>query len=268
MKLYQVDAFASRPFEGNPAAVCLLDGERPDAWMQGLAAEMNLSETAFLLPAGSHYGLRWFTPTTEVPLCGHATLASAHVLWESGLLPATDAATFETRSGLLRARRVDGRIEMDLPAAPLTESALPEGAGRALGVEETFVGRTPDRGMGDVDYLVEVRSEAIVRALQPDFATLRTLAAGFIVTAASASPRYDFVSRYFASFAGIDEDPVTGAAHCALVPYWSGRLGKSAMTAFQASPRGGVVHGRTGGERVFLSGQAVTVFKGDVADHD
>jgi PhzF family phenazine biosynthesis protein len=228
---------------------------------------MNLSETAFLLPAGPHYSLRWFTPAIEVPLCGHATLASAHVLWESGAIPPDAATTFETRSGVLRARRVDGRIELDLPAAPITKSPLPADAGRALGVEATFVGRTPDRGLGDVDYLVEVGSEAAVRALRPDFAILRTIAAGFIVTAASVAPRFDFVSRYFASFAGIDEDPVTGAAHCALVPYWGERLRKSTMTAFQASARGGVVHGRTGGDRVFLSGDAVTVFKGDLVDH-
>jgi len=267
MRLFHVDAFASRPFEGNPAAVCLLDRERPDSWMQHLAAEMNLSETAFLLPAGSHYGLRWFTPTTEVPLCGHATLASAHALWESGLLPSDAAATFETRSGLLGARRVDGRIEIDLPAAPVAESALPQGAQRALGVEAVFVGRTPDRGLGDVDYLVEVPSEAAVGALRPDFTTLRAIAAGFIVTAAATSPPYDFVSRYFAAFAGIDEDPVTGAAHCALLPHWSRRLGKTSMTAFQASTRGGIVHGRVAGDRVLLSGGAVTVFQGDLADH-
>ncbi len=267
MRLFHVDAFASRPFEGNPAAVCLLDRERPDEWLQGMAAEMNLSETAFLLPAEAGFKLRWFTPETEVPLCGHATLASAHALWESGTLRPETPAVFETRSGRLTARRVEGRIEINLPAAPISETLLPEGVARALGVEPTFVGRTGDRGLGDVDYLVEVGSEDEIRSLKPDFPRLRTVAAGLIVTARGSSPTYDFVSRYFASFVGIDEDPVTGAAHCALVPYWAARLGKSAMTAFQASARGGVVHGRVAEDRVLLSGEAVTVFQGELVDH-
>jgi PhzF family phenazine biosynthesis protein len=267
MRFFHVDAFASRPFEGNPAGVCLLESERPDDWMQHVAAEVNLSETAFLLPAARAFRLRWFTPETEVPLCGHATLASAHALWEAGVLPADDAALFETRSGRLTARRIDGRIEIDLPAAPVAKTRLPDGVAQALGVAPSFVGRTGDRGLGDVDYLVEVSSEKEVRSLRPDLPRLRTVAAGLIVTARGASPEYDFVSRYFASFVGIDEDPVTGAAHCALVPYWAERLGKSAMTAFQASPRGGVVHGRVARDRVLLSGQAVTVFQGELVDH-
>jgi PhzF family phenazine biosynthesis protein len=267
MKLFHVDAFTSRPFEGNPAAVCFLDRGRPDNWLKDVAAEMNLSETAFLLPAGAGFELRWFTPETEVPLCGHATLASAHALWESGTLQPEIPAVFETRSGRLTARRTEGRIELDLPAAPTSEALLPEGVARALGVEAMFVGRTGDRGLGDVDYLVEVGTEDEVRSLKPDFPRLRTVAAGLIVTARSTSPTYDFVSRYFASFIGIDEDPVTGAAHCALVPYWAGRLGKSAMTAFQASARGGVVHGRVAGDRVLLSGEAVTIFQGELVDH-
>jgi PhzF family phenazine biosynthesis protein len=265
VKLFHVDAFASRPFEGNPAAVCLLDRERPEAWMQSVAAEMNLSETAFLLPRDDVFGLRWFTPEAEVPLCGHATLASAHALWESGVLSEDREALFDTRSGRLTARRVDGRVEIDLPAAPLAACALPEGAAQALGVSPVFAGRTPDRGLGDVDYVVEVASEAEVRGLRPDFARLRALRAGFAVTARADGPPYDFVSRYFASFVGIDEDPVTGAAHCALVPHWSGRLGKDRLTAYQASARGGVVRGLLEGDRVRLAGEAVTVARGEIA---
>jgi PhzF family phenazine biosynthesis protein len=267
MRFFHVDAFASRPFEGNPAAVCLLDRVRPEDWMQSVAAEMNLSETAFLLAADAGFKLRWFTPQSEVPLCGHATLASAHALWESGTLPPDAPALFDTRSGRLKARRVDRQIEIDLPAAPISEVPLPEGVAGALGLEPIFVGRTQDRGLGDVDYLVEVGSESEIRSLVPDFPILREAAAGFIVTARSSSPAYDFVSRYFAPFVGIDEDPVTGAAHCVLVPYWAACLGKNAMTAYQASARGGVVHGRVEGDRVVLSGEAVTVFRGDLVDH-
>lgn len=264
MKLFQVDAFTARPFEGNPAAVCLLDGERPDDWMQHVATEMNLSETAFLLPADTGFRLRWFTPAAEVPLCGHATLASAHVLWETGTLPPGEAATFETRSGRLAARRLGALIEMDLPAAPVTESPAPAGALEALGVAPAWVGRTADRGMGDVDYLIEIGSEEAVRRLRPDFGLLRGLRSGFIVTARATTRDFDFVSRYFASFIGIDEDPVTGVAHCALVPYWGARLGKNAMTALQVSARGGVVQGRLDGERVRLAGEAVTVLRGEL----
>lgn len=264
MKLFQVDAFTPRPFAGNPAAVCLLDAERPDEWMQDVAAEMNLAETAFLVPSGASFHLRWFTPTTEVPLCGHATLASSHVLWETGILAPEATATFETRSGRLTARRVAGRIEVDLPAAPVTEAQPPPGALEALGTTAVWVGRTADRGMGDVDYLVEVGSEEIVRGLRPDFGRLREQKSGFIVTARATTSPFDFVSRYFAAFVGIDEDPVTGAAHCALVPYWSAKLSKTEMTAYQASPRGGIVHGVNADGRVRLSGEAVTVLRGEL----
>jgi PhzF family phenazine biosynthesis protein len=264
MKLFQVDAFTPRPFAGNPAGVCLLDSERPDDWMQSVAAEMNLAETAFLVPSGDAFRLRWFTPTTEVPLCGHATLASSHVLWESGILAPDATASFDTRSGRLTARRVAGRIEIDLPAAPVTQAAPPAGALEALGVTPTWSGRTGDRGLGDVDYLIELASEEIVRGLKPDFGRLRTQKSGFIVTARAKTAPFDFVSRYFAAFVGIDEDPVTGAAHCALVPYWSAKLAKKELTAYQASPRGGIVHGVDSGARVQLSGEAVTVFRAEL----
>ncbi len=264
MKLYQVDAFTSRPFAGNPAAVCLLESERPDEWMQQVAAEMNLSETAFLLRARDGFRLRWFTPTTEVPLCGHATLASAHFLFETGALAPDQLASFETRSGRLTARRVGGRIEINLPASPLTESAPPAGALEALGVTPMWVGRTADRGLGDNDYVIDVGAEDVVRNLKPDFGRLRELKSGFIVTACATTSPFDFVSRYFAAFVGIDEDPVTGAAHCALVPHWAARLSKLEMTAYQASPRGGVVHARLDGDRVHLSGEAVTVLRGEL----
>jgi predicted PhzF superfamily epimerase YddE/YHI9 len=199
-----------------------------------------------------------------VPLCGHATLASSHVLWEAGILAPEATATFETRSGRLTARRKGGRIELDLPAAPVTERAPPAGALEALGATAVWVGRTGERGLGDVDYLVEVGSEEAVRRLTPDFGRLRSQRCGFIVTARATTAPFDFVSRYFAAFVGIDEDPVTGVAHCALVPYWGAKLSKSEMTGYQASPRGGVVHGVNAGARVLLSGEAVTVLRGEL----
>lgn len=261
--IFQVDAFTSEPLGGNPAAVCLLDEARPDAWMQRVAAEMNLSETAFLLPENGAFDLRWFTPTHEVPLCGHATLASAHVLWESGLVPAGAELRFRTRSGVLEARRAGPRIELDLPAYPPRETALPSAVRVALGVEPRFAGCTAERGLGDLDYLMELASEREVRGLRPDFARLgRDVRAGIIVTARSETNGLDFVSRYFAPAFGIDEDPVTGVAHCCLVPYWSARLGKKELVGYQASARGGTVHGRLEGERVLLSGEAVTVLRG------
>ena len=270
LPLFQVDAFTREPLAGNPAAVCLLEAPRPEAWMQKVAAEMNLSETAFLVPRTDGYDLRWFTPTHEVPLCGHATLASAHTLWESGRAGGPAAIRFHTLSGILVARRAGTRIELDLPAYPPREAPLPEAAREALGLttpERTprFTGRTADRGLGDMDYLVELGSEKEVRALRPDFQRLgRDVKAGVIVTARSAAGPIDFVSRYFAPAYGIDEDPVTGVAHCCLVPYWTPRLGKSELVGFQASARGGTVHGRLQEDRVFLSGEAVTVVRGEL----
>jgi len=261
-RLFQVDAFAAEPFRGNPAAVCLLEQPRQDAWMQSVASEMNLSETAFLLAEPDGMGLRWFTPTTEVPLCGHATLASAHILWETGTIGKTEQARFHTRSGLLLARRLGSRIEIDLPASPPHEVPLPAAAREALDVTPLYCGRTRERGLGDVDYLLELESEEAVRAVRPNFDHLRReIPAGIIVTARSVSASYDFVSRYFAPAWGVDEDPVTGAAHCCLAPYWSQRLGKRELVGYQASARGGVVHAHLRDDRALLSGDAVTVLR-------
>lgn len=261
MRIYQVDAFTDRPFAGNPAAVCLLDGPRDDAWQQLLAREMNLSETAFLLarPDGS-FDLRWFTPRVEVELCGHATLASAHALWEGGHLPAGAAAVFHTKSGILRAVRAgDGWIELDFPALPGTAVPPPPGLIEALGVEPAAVEKSK------FDYLVEVAEEAAVRALRPDFAALAAVEArGVIVTSRSAAAGVDFVSRFFAPAIGVDEDPVTGSAHCRLGPYWQKRLGKDSFLAYQASERGGTLRVRVEGDRVTLAGRAATIFRGDL----
>ena len=258
MRILQVDAFASQAFRGNPAAVCLLDRERDASWMQNVAAEMNLSETAFLLPNDDGFSLRWFTPAVEVALCGHATLASAHALWEEKILAPSETARFHTKSGLLTATREGEWIELDFPATPEQRSDAPDGLLQSLGITEpVYVGRNK------FDYLVEVASEEIVRALDPDHTRLRTIPVrGVIVT--SRSSEYDFVSRFFAPGSGVDEDPVTGSAHCCLTPYWSARLGKTEMTAFQASKRGGIVRVRLVGDRVKLGGRAVTVLTGEL----
>ncbi|HVG23426.1 MAG TPA: PhzF family phenazine biosynthesis protein [Thermoanaerobaculia bacterium] len=255
MRLYQIDAFTQEAFRGNPAAVCLLDAERDAAWMQNVAAEMNLSETAFLLPRGDEWSLRWFTPAVEVALCGHATLASAHALYEERGLT---AARFQTLGGLLTTERSGDWIEMDFPAKPTTASDPPAGLLESLGVRDAlYVGRN------QFDYVVEVANEEEVRALQPDHARLRTIPVrGAIVT--SRGREHDFVSRFFGPAVGVDEDPVTGSAHCALTPYWAAKLGKDAMTAYQASKRGGIVRVRLAGDRVKLGGQAVTVLRGEL----
>jgi PhzF family phenazine biosynthesis protein len=260
VRIVQVDAFANRPFAGNPAAVCLLQQARSEQWMRDVAREMNLSETAYLTPQNGGYNLRWFTPTVEIDLCGHATLASAHVLWQEGHLPAAQQARFHTRSGLLLADRRGEWIELNFPSNSASPAEPPSGLLPALGVPRAeFVGKNA------FDYFVEVDSEAALRALQPDYSFLRKLPVrGIIVTSRSATPEFDFVSRFFAPGAGVDEDPVTGSAHTALGPYWAERLGKRELTAFQASPRGGVVRVRTEGDRVVLGGQAVTVMTADL----
>jgi PhzF family phenazine biosynthesis protein len=257
--LYQVDAFTDQAFAGNPAAVCLLPEERDDKWMQAVAAEMNLSETAFLLEQDDSYRLRWFTPKIEVDLCGHATLASAHVLWSEGRVPLDQEIHFHTNSGVLSACRCGDLIELDFPSEPESEVETPTGLLEALGVSARYVGKNR------FDFLVELESEEELRGMKPDFAMLGNIEVrGVIVTSRSASPVYDFVSRFFAPRAGIDEDPVTGSAHCCLGPYWQKQLGKSEMTAYQASARGGVVRVRIVGDRVMLGGQAVTVMKGSL----
>lgn len=256
----QVDAFTGRPFAGNPAAVCIMDAPADEGWMQSVAAEMNLSETAFLHPAKDGWSLRWFTPRVEVQLCGHATLASAHVLWEEGRLAADQEARFHTASGVLAAARQGEWISMDFPANPDQEIDAPEGLERALGVRPRYVGRSR------FDLLVEVDTEELVRALSPDMGLLAQVdARGVIVTAQGTGERYDFVSRFFAPRVGIDEDPVTGSAHCVLAPFWAGRLRRDELTGYQASRRGGVVKVRAAGDRVVLAGQAVTVMRGELA---
>lgn len=257
--IFQVDAFAERPFRGNPAAVCLLEKARNEDWMQSVAAEMNLSETAFLLPEGNGYSLRWFTPKKEVKLCGHATLAAAHILFETRILPINQQAKFNTLSGLLTADYREGLIELNFPASPVTACEAPKGLIEALGVKPVFV------GMSDDDYLVEVESEEEVRCAAPEFGQLvQTSCRGVIVTALSHSEEYDFVSRFFAPAVGINEDPVTGSAHCRLVPYWQGKLNRGEFTAFQASERGGFLQLFADGRRVRIKGRAVTVLKGEL----
>jgi PhzF family phenazine biosynthesis protein len=257
----QVDAFTDRPFAGNPAAVCLLPAERDAYWMQNVAAEMNLSETAFLLRRDGCYDLRWFTPTVEVDLCGHATLASAHVLWESGHLPADQDARFMTRSGLLVARQAGGWIEMDFPADPPAATAPVDNLAAMLGCNPLWV------GTGRFDLFVEADSEQAVRTLKPHLQALAALPyRGVVVTARSSTAPYDFVSRFFGPASGVDEDPVTGSAHCSLGPFWQRRLGRDELVGFQASARGGEVRVRSAGERVILAGKAVTVLRGELCE--
>jgi PhzF family phenazine biosynthesis protein len=261
LPLVQVDAFTTEPFQGNPAAVCLLPAPRDARWMQQVAREMNLSETAFLVRRadGSGFDLRWFTPSTEVDLCGHATLASAHALWEADHLAPAEAAHFHTKSGLLTARRQGDWIELDFPSTPDTPAAAPEGLAAALGVTPRYVGRSR------FDYLIEVDDEAAVRAIAPDFGRLRALPVrGIIVTSRASTAGWDFVSRFFAPGAGVDEDPVTGSAHCCLTPYWSGKLGRTEFVARQVSARGGTIRVALDGDRVRLGGQAVTVLRGEL----
>jgi PhzF family phenazine biosynthesis protein len=259
--IVQVDAFTDRPFAGNPAAVCILEEPRDEPWMRSVAAEMNLSETAFLHREGDAWHLRWFTPEVEVDLCGHATLASAHVLWQDELLPYDQEARFRTRSGVLTSALQGDWISMDFPAKPEQAAPAPDGLERALGVKPIYTGRS------QFDWLVEVESEDVLRALTPDLGLLATVdARGVIVTAQGKGTGHDFVSRFFAPRVGVPEDPVTGSAHCVLAPFWSRRLGRDELTGYQASRRGGVVKVRTVGDRVVLGGQAVTVMRGELID--
>lgn len=257
--LIQVDAFTDTPFAGNPAAVCLLEQERDAAWMRAVAEEMNLSETAFVRRVAGGFELRWFTPAMEVDLCGHATLASAHAMWTEGVVSPDQPIRFHTRSGVLAATRRGAFIELDFPATPATECDAPPGLLAALDIAPSFVGKTK------FDAFLVVDSEEVVRSIRPDFARLaRIPTRGVIVTSRGDGAQFDFVSRFFAPAAGIDEDPVTGSAHCCLGPYWGERLGKTEMTGSQVSPRGGMVRVELKGERVVLAGQAVTVFKGEL----
>jgi PhzF family phenazine biosynthesis protein len=257
IRIVTVDAFTNTAFAGNPAAVCLMAEPRPEAWVRNVAREMNLSETAFLIPRNGDFDLRWLTPTVEVDLCGHATVASAHVLWEDGLLPEGAQARFHTRSGLLTADRRGDWIEVDFPVKIATAAEPPAPLLPALGVASPVA-----VAKNVFDYMVEVASEEELRGLKPDHTMLRTIPVrGVIVTARSSTPGFDFISRFFAPGSGIDEDPVTGSAHTALGPYWGAKLGKTEMTGYQASPRGGVVRVRLNGDRIILGGQAVTVMQ-------
>jgi PhzF family phenazine biosynthesis protein len=261
IRIVQIDAFTCEPFHGNPAAVCLLHEEADVTWMQAVAAEMNLAETAFLLRRESNeFSIRWFTPTVEVPLCGHATLASAHMLWSEGLVSRDETITFHPRDGLLTARRQGEWIRMDFPALPLDKCEMPDDLADTLGARPLTVLRNQFPA-----HLVELDSEKTVRELQPDISRMRNSEFSVcIVTARSDSPGYDFVSRFFAPGVGIDEDPVTGGAHCSLGPYWAKRLGKTELVGHQVSKRGGVVKVRVGEDGVELLGQAVTVMRGEM----
>jgi PhzF family phenazine biosynthesis protein len=257
--IFLVDAFTTVPFAGNPAGVCLLPSWRSDRWMQAIAAEMNVAETAFVVRDGSAYGLRWFTPAVEVPLCGHATLAAAHVLYGSG--QDDGRIVFSTMSGELRAARVGDGIELDFPASPVERCDAPPDLVSGLGVTLMFVGRTSQPECGEARYLCELKDEQTVRSVTPDIARLRAVPGNVIITA-RATGDYAIVSRFFAPRVGIDEDPVTGSAHCSLAPYWASRLGRSHFRAWQASARGGEIEITLRDDRVGLAGHAVTVWSG------
>lgn len=257
-RCWQVDAFTDRPFGGNPAAICLLDADVPDEWMQAVAAEMNLSETAFVRRNRDEWELRWFTPTVEVDLCGHATLATAHALWTAGVASHDQQLRFLTKSGPLTCRRFNDLIELDFPALPAVRTDPPEGLLAALGIEQP---RAVSRSR--FDYLVELETAQVLRSLRPNFRELAVIPTrGVIVTAPSDQPDFDFLSRFFAPAVGIDEDPVCGSAHCSLAPLWADRLGKSELWAYQASARGGILRLRIDNDRIGLAGQAVTVWEG------
>lgn len=256
--LYIVDAFTDRPLAGNPAAVVPLEMVRPDEWMQAIGNEMNLAETAFVQPhPNGDWNLRWFTPTVEVDLCGHATLASAFVLWHTGRADPNSVLRFHTRSGVLRCTKFDDRIELDFPACPATACPVPPDITTMLGTTPTFV------GANGMDLLTVVADEQTVRSLKPNLSAIATLPVrGVIVTAKASTPGLDFVSRFFAPQSGVPEDPVTGSAHCCLGPYWQAQLGRSELRAAQVSPRSGRLHVRCAGDRVFLGGQAALILEG------
>lgn len=257
-----VDAFTHVAFAGNPAAVCVLTAPTTDAWMQAVAGEMRQSETAFCVPLKDEsFELRWFTPNREVRLCGHATLAAAHVLWEEGWVAPQRPVRFSTRSGDLVATPLGRRIELDFPARPPSEAEAPEGMLEALGVTPSWVGRDPD------DYIVLLEDEEAVRRCAPDFTALGEIETrGVIITALAAQPEIDFVSRFFAPRLGIDEDPVTGSAHCSLTPFWASRLGKTRLTARQLSARGGELEVDLVSDRVKLRGTCVTMLRGNLTE--
>ncbi|CAN7542053.1 PhzF family phenazine biosynthesis protein [Paenibacillus sp. LjRoot153] len=255
--IYVVDAFTDKVFNGNPAAVCLTAEPLDEELMQRIASEMNLSETAFMFPQQGGYSLRWFTPSSEVDLCGHATLASAHMLWETGMLLQNQQASFFTKSGLLTAIKLDAWIQLNFPAEPVNECEYPSELIGALNIDPLFVGRNR------FDYFIEVESEDIIKRLSPNFSLLQTIPTrGINVT--SRSKDFDFVSRCFFPAVGVNEDPVTGSSHCGLAPYWGKKLNKTDMYAYQASARGGILKISLHENRVLMSGQAVTVMKSEL----
>lgn len=256
---FHVNAFTDKPFSGNPAGVCILEGPMEDVLMQNVARELNFADTAFLYKKGEGFNLRWFTPEVEIELCGHATLASAHILWEKGYLKGEERALFYTRSGLLKANLKDNWIEMDFPEEPAKQVSTPSFIAKAIGVIPKYVGKNR------FDYLVEISSEKTLRELRPDYSLIKRIPVrGVIVTSVADSKEYDFVSRFFAPAVGIEEDHVTGSAHCCLGPFWKARLNKDEFLAYQASPRGGHMRVRLSSERVFLIGQAVTFLSGEL----
>ena len=257
IKIFQVDAFTSEPFKGNPAAVCILEKEMTDSWMTGVAANMNLSETAFIIATEekNKYKLRWFTPKVEVDLCGHATLATAHVLYENNYVPSLEAISFETKSGILKTHKNENYIQLDFPETPVTDTEIPKGIEEALGAKIIYSGKSI------FDYFFLLEDEELLINLKPNFSELVKFdKRGIIVTA--GSKKYDFVSRFFAPQSGIDEDPVTGSAHCALYPYWSKKLNKKDLVAYQVSKRGGLLKLSSEGSRILISGEAVTILEG------
>lgn len=263
-RVHQVDAFTAEGLRGNPAGVVLLDDPRAEEWMQAVAAEMDLAETAFVqLRAGGPLPLRWFSPTVEIPLCGHATLATVHLLWEQGVLPLGEDAVFASASGELRARRDQDHIELDFPAYALDERAEPPASIRGL-VGGLRGAALIDDLAGDRTWLLELDSAEDVRAFRRDDDVLLAERCGLVLTARSDDAAVDIVSRCFFLAAGIPEDPVTGAAHCALAPYWAPRLGRTELVGHQASARGGRVGMRLDGDRVHLRGQAVTASARDL----
>jgi predicted PhzF superfamily epimerase YddE/YHI9 len=257
--IFVVDAFTSRPFAGNPAAICPMPAPAQEDWMQSVAAEMKHAETAFIWPIDGGFQLRWFTPTVEVDLCGHATLAAAHALWSTSIFAVGESISFATRSGWLTASRSGGCIALDFPAEPAELSPLTDLCEEVLGGTPVWL------GWNRLDWLAELRSENEVRAFVPNFEKIAAMGLrGLMITARSAGSDYDFVSRFFAPQAGVPEDSVTGSAHCCLGPYWACRLGRSELVGYQASQRGGTVGVRVKGDRVELIGQAVTVLEGSL----
>lgn len=258
IKYFQVDAFTNKPFTGNPAGVCLLEESISDELMQRLAAQLNLSETAFLSREENRLRLRWFTPKVEIALCGHATLATAHILWQNQLLDPAVSADFETKSGLLKVTKQDDWMEMAFPAFESTPARLPEELIGILDVKPIYTAEVFDR------YLIELASEKEIYDLDPDFGRLKRFRKVLLTSIADPGSKFDFISRYFAPSIGVNEDPVTGTSHCCLAPYWGSKLNKTQMVAYQASKRAGVVKMRLKENNVMLSGQAVTVLRGSL----